>query len=170
MHTTKNKRPLLVNIVGVAFSGTTTACGRIERFLNSHGIKTVVSAPKSASDVLRFEDNLVMGKYTNTDVVLFDKHWNVASAARQRLRNPLWHDESVLPDISCLMHCDIDTYHKRYPKRLKPESLDANLNTFLLMSDGHFGTANHHVLDTQGNHGRVFAAGKIKNLILKELG
>lgn len=161
-----DKKPLLVNVVGAKGIGVSVAIDRIQRYLNTHEIDTAVANLKCSSDVLRFEDSYVIGKYHSRQVVLFDKHFNVASAARQRLRTPLWHDESIKPDLSVLLH---NTTPKRIKGWMNSRQSKSELDAYLLMSPAHWGTDNHHVVSIIGEHGRLFAAGKVLDLILREL-
>jgi len=148
-------KPLLVNISGMRGAGVSAACDRIQRCLNGQRINTVIVTLRSARDVKEFKDNLILNKYAGVRVVLFDKHFNTESAIRRRLNTELWFDDSVLPHISLLMSPATSTKDRH--------------EAYLKIAKAHYGTDNHHVISTKGAYGKLYAAGNIKNLILREL-
>lgn len=149
------RKPLLVNISGMRYAGVTCACGRIERCLNAMGIRTEVVSLDSKRAVGAFELELLLKGYDGIDVILFDKHFYTETAARRGLNAALWIDSDGMPDISVLMS--------------PAESPNERHKIYLQMPQAHYGTANHHVISTKGVNGKLFAAGNIKALIIKEL-
>lgn len=153
------RKPLLVNINGMRGVGVTVACDRVARCLNGMGINTVVVSLNTGRECVIFADNIVMGKYAGVDVVLFDKHFYTESAARRQLRDALWRfdvDADALPHLSLLLS----------PKHSKKD----RHKHYLTMMPAHFGTDNHHVITVDDNsHAKLYAAGTIKQLILREL-
>lgn len=150
------RKPLLVNISGMRSAGVSCACDRVARCLNGMGFNTVVVKTSTLRECIKFSDDVVLGKYNGVHVVLFDKHFFTESAARQRLRNDLWIEgDDNTPDLSVLMTpCNSPKdRHKIY----------------LQMTPNHYGTDNHHIISTKGANGKLFAAGNIKALILKDL-
>ena len=167
-----SKKPLLVNIVGATNSGVSTACHRVAVALNQQGIKTVIIQLKNRRETIRFEDDYILDKYKHVDVVLFDKHYRSLSAARRRLHEPLWDDDSVKMYISVLLTCKMQTYERRYLltcSKDKPRWFEQNFEIWNTMSKKHFGSQHHIDIDTDGVHGLLYAAGNIKKLILQEL-
>lgn len=150
-----NSKSLLVNISGMRRAGVTTACARVARCLNGMGFNTVVVTTKTARECTDFSDDVVLGKYNGVDVVLFDKHFFTESAARRNLHNQLWSFADVLPDLSVLM--------------TPAESPNDRHKAYLQLPHMHYGTSNHHIVDTKGNDGQLYAAGNIKALILREM-
>lgn len=149
-------KPLLVNISGMRSSGVSVACERVGISLNAMDINTVIVKLSTAKECISFSDDLVLGKYNGVDVVLFDKHFFTESAVRRSLKQPLWlMDDDASPDLSVLM-------------TPKASDKDRHKNYLNLMLE-HFGTDNHHVISTAGKNGKLYAAGNIKRLILKEL-
>ena len=153
-------KPLLVNINGMRGIGVTVACDRVARCLNGMGINTVVVSLKTGRECVEFTDNIVMGKYAGVDVVLFDKHFYTESAARRMMRSPLWcfdFDADALPHLSLLLS----------PKHSKKD----RHKYYLDMLPAHFGTDNHHVITVDDKaYAKLYAAGTIKQLILREWG
>lgn len=149
------RKPLLVNIAGMRYAGVTAACVRVMRCLNAMGIRTEISNLVSKNDVAAFELSLSLNAYDGVDVILFDKHFYTETAARRGLKTDLWIDRDAMPNISVLMS--------------PAESPKERHKIYLQMPQAHYGTANHHVISTKGVNGKLFAAGNIKALILKEL-
>lgn len=151
----RNSKPLLVNVSGMRYAGVSVACSRVATCLNGMGFNTVIVKTSTARECTDFSDDLVLGKYNGVDVVLLDKHFYTESAARRNLHNQLWSFTDALPDLSVLMS--------------PAESNNDKHKAYLNLPHSHFGTTNHHVVSTQGKDGRLYAAGNIKRLILKEL-
>ena len=145
-------KPLLVNVSGMRRSGVTTACERVMRCLNTQGINTVIVKLCTERQVLAFEDSFVLGMYKGVDVVLFDKHFYTETAARRSLRTEMWMDDSIEPHLSALI-IPTDSSSRHY--------LDLNLV--------HYGTENHHIVKATGERGKLYAAGAIRHLIMREL-
>ena len=165
----KRKGPLLVNISGAAHIGVTTACDRVQRCLNAQGIVTDVITLVRGIDVDNFDDDYLLGNYMHLDVILFDKHRNVSSAAKRRLIQPLWDDQGVTPDLSVLLSSSMDTYRRAIANRSDRHKKAALHESYLSIDKNHYGTRNHHVVLTDGKHGQLYASGTIKSLILREL-
>lgn len=151
----RKSKPLLVNISGMRHAGVTSACERIARCLTGMGFNTVVVKTATGRDCSEFSDDLVLGKYNDVDVVLFDKHFFTESAARRNLHNQLWSFADDLPDLSLLMS--------------PAESINERHKVYLELPHAHYGTSNHHVISTKGRDGKLYAAGNMKALIIKEL-
>jgi len=164
-----SKKPLIVSVSGAPYSGVTTALGRVARCLTSQGITTSVVELNTRYEVLRFEDDYVMNRYNAVDVVLFDKHRNTESAAKQRRIKSLWEEDSVVPDLSVLMSCKLKSYKQYIAQRPKSINMTHRHESYIGLSDEHHGTLNHCVVPTDGKLGRLYAAGIIKTLILQEL-
>lgn len=148
--------PMLVNISGMRRAGVTVACDRVARSLNGMGFNTVVVKTSTSHECLKFSDDVVLGKYRGVSVVIFDKHFFTESAARRGLRNELWiEDDNNVPDLSILMTPDTSPKDRH--------------KIYLKMPTEHYGTDNHHVISTNGKNGKLFAAGNIKALILREM-
>lgn len=149
-------KPLLVNISGMRRIGVSCACDRAARSLNTMGLNTVIIKLSTGGECADFADDLILGKYDGVHVVLFDKHFYTETAARRNLSHVRWHDDDIGLDLSVLLtpsqsHND---QHKAYFK----------------IDQRHYGTPNHHVINVDGKHGKLYAAGNIKKLILRELG
>ena len=151
----KSKAPLLVNISGSRYVGITCACERIARCLTAMGFDTAIIKLTTAREVSEFEMNLSLDGFAGVDVILFDKHFYTETAARRGLGAGLWSDKDGMPDISVLM-----------TPATSPKSRH---ETYLKMPIGHYGTDNHHIVSTKGANGRLYAAGNIKALILREM-
>ena len=169
INTQKRKGPLLINISCAPHIGVTTACERVQRCLNAQGIITDVIVLERGIDVVNFDDDYLLGNYGHLDVILFDKHRHAEAAIKRRLIQSLWDEEGVTPDISILLSCSVGNYERqirtRSDKRKKMDQLEADLSTDKV----HYCTRNHHVVDTDGKNGQLYAAGTIKSLILREL-
>lgn len=169
INTQKPKGPLLINISGAAHIGVTTACGRVQRCLNAQGILTDVLTLERGIDVVNFDDDYALGNYMHLDVILFDKHRNADSAIKRRLIQPQWDEEGVTPDISILLSCSLDNYHRQIRNRSDKHKKVGQHETYLSTEKAHYGTRNHYVVDIGGKNGQLYAAGTIKSLILREL-
>ncbi len=165
----QSKKPLLVSVCGAPHIGVTAACDRLQRCLNAQGIITDVLALSSNRDAMAFDDDYADGNYMHLDVILFDKHRSVDSAVKRRLIQPLWDDESVLPDLSVLLSSSMNSYHEAIRNRTDPRIKAAHHEAYLSIEKKHYGTKNHHVVTVDGPHGRLYAAGTIKSLIMREL-
>jgi len=165
----QSKKPLLVSVCGAPHIGVTTACDRLQRCLNSQGIITDVLRLERNIDAMEFDDDYVLGKYAHLDVILFDRHRNVESAVKRRLIKPLWDDESIMPDLSVLLSCSMGNYHTHIKSRLDQRKKATHHESYLCIDRAHYGTRNHHVINTDGTHGRLYGAGTIKSLIMREL-
>ncbi|AAZ18339.1 hypothetical protein Psyc_0476 [Psychrobacter arcticus 273-4] len=161
--------PLLINVSGAAHIGVTTACDRVQRCLNAQGILTDVLSLERSIDVVNFDDDYVLGNYMHLDVILFDKHRNTDSAIKRRLIQPLWEEEGITPDISILLTCSLANYQRQVSQRSDKHKKVAQHETYLTTDKVHYGTRNHHVVETDGKNGQLYAAGTIKSLILREL-
>lgn len=161
--------PLLVNISGAAHIGVTTACDRVQRCLNAQGIITDVLTLERSIDVVNFDDDYWLGNYMHLDVILFDKHRHAEAAIKRRLIQSLWDEEGVKPDISILLSCSLGNYQRQVSNRSDKHKKVGQHETYLSTDKVHYGTRNHHVVDTDGKNGQLYAAGTIKSLILREL-
>ena len=167
-----NKRrsgPLLINVSGAAHIGVTTACERVQRCLNAQGIITDVITLDRGIDVVNFDDDYLLGNYMHLDVILFDKHRNADSAIKRRLIQPIWDEEGVTPDISILLSCSLGNYQRQICNRSDKHKKVGQQETYLTTDKVHYGTRNHHVVNTDGKNGHLYAAGTIKSMILREL-
>ncbi len=165
----KSRTPLLVNINGAPHIGVSTACHRVASCLNAQGIITNIIALERGIDAINFEDDYLIDMFSHVDVIIFDKHRSTESAIKRRLNQPLWFDDSVKPNLSVLLSCHADVY-KRFiwNSECKRKALAQHEN-YLTCPKEHYGTSNHHVIDIEGKHGHLYAAGTIKSLILREL-
>lgn len=148
-------KPLLVNISGMRHVGVTCACERVSRCLKGMGFNTVIVNTTTGRECINFSDDLALGKYDGVDVVLFDKHFYAESAARRGLHQSMWNFEDALPDISILMS--------------PAASKNDRHKVYLQLPHSHYGTSNHHIVSTKGDDGRLYAAGTIKSLVIREL-
>lgn len=164
-----NKQPLLININGAPHIGVTTACQRVARCLNEQGIVTDIVALERGIDSVNFEDDYILDKYKHVDVIIFDKHRNTESAIKRKLNQPLWFDDSVKPNISVLLSCHRTAYKKFIRHNEDKVKALGRHESYLSCAKEHYGTVNHHVIDIDGKHGHLYAAGTIKSLILREL-
>lgn len=163
------KQPLLVAINGAPHIGVTTACDRVARCLNEQGIITDVLTVERGVDAVNFKDDYLLDKYKHLGVILFDKHRNTESAVKRRLIQPLWFDDRVKPSISVLLSCHGDVY-KRFIRHNEAKlNALAQHEAYLSCNKEHYGTSNHFVIDIDGKHGQLYAAGTIKSLIMREL-
>lgn len=165
----QSKKPLLVSVCGAPHIGVTAACDRLQRCLNAQGIVTDVLKLDRNVDVMNFDDDFTLGNYMHLDVILFDKHRSVESAVKRRLIRPLWDDESVMPDLSVLLSCTQDNYQRQIRSRLEQRKKMTQHESYLCIDRTHYGTRNHRVVNTDGKHGLLYAAGTIKSLIMREL-
>lgn len=165
----KRNGPLLINVSGAPHIGVTAACGRVQRCLNAQGIITDVITLNRGIDVVNFDDDYLLGNYMHLDVILFDKHRNADSAIKRRLIKPLWDEEGATPDISILLSCSLANYQRQVSQRSDKHNKVGQHETYLSTDKVHYGTRNHHVVDTDGKNGQLYAAGTIKSLILREL-
>lgn len=163
------KQPLLININGAKRIGVTTACQRVARCLNEQGIITDVVMIERGIDAVTFADDYLLDKYKHLDVILFDKHRNTDSAVKRRLIQPLWFDDSVKPSLSVLLSCHSAVYKRFIRHNESKVNALAQHEAYLSCAKEHYGTSNHHVIDIDGKHGQLYAAGTIKSLILREL-
>ena len=167
---TKN-HPLLVNINGASHIGVTTACHRVAMCLNAQAIMTdVINVPRGINAV-EFEDDYILDKYKHLDVILLDRHHYTASAIKRRLHHPLWvwQEDSVMPSLSVLLSCHSNVYKRFIRSNEDERTALGHHEAYLSCVKSHYGTSNHHVLDVDGKHGHLYAAGAIKSLILREL-
>lgn len=165
----KLKNPLLINVSGAPHIGVTAACDRVQRCLNAQGIITDVITLERGIDVNNFDDDYLLGNYSHLDVILFDKHRNADSAVKRRLIHPLWDTEGVTPDISVLLNCSLENYQRRISNRSDKRKKAEHHGFYLEIDKEHYGTSNHHVINTDGKNGLLYAAGTIKGFILREL-
>lgn len=167
----QSKKPLLVNINGAAHIGVTTACHRIAMCLNAQAIITEVIEVPRGINAVEFEDDYILDKYKHLDVILLDRHHYTSSAIKRRLQQPLWvwQEDSVMPDISVLLSCHSNVYKRFIKSNEDKRTALAHHDAYLSCVKTHYGTSNHHVLDIDGKHGHLYAAGTIKSLILREL-
>lgn len=165
----QSKKPLLVSVCGAPHIGVTAACDRLQRCLNAQGIITDVLKLDRNVDVMNFDDDFLLGNYMHLDVILFDKHRSVESAVKRRLIQTLWDDESVMPDLSVLLSCTQDNYQRQIRSRVDQRKKLTQHESYLCIDRVHYGTRNHHVVNTDGKHGQLYAAGTIKSLIMREL-
>lgn len=148
-------KPLLVNVSGMRRVGVTSACDRVARSLNAMGFETIVVSLDSAREVMAFDDEIVLNGAGGVDIVIFDKHFYTETAARRGLKTAIWNDDDPTPDLSILMtpnHSPNDR-HKDYLK----------------LAQAHYGTDNHFVINTSTHDGKLYAAGNIRALILREI-
>ena len=165
------KHPLLVNINGAAHIGVTTACQRVAMCLNAQAISTEVINVRRGIEAVEFKDDYILDKYKHLDVILLDRHHYTASAIKRRLHQPLWvcQEESVMPSLSVLLSCH-GTVYKRFIKSNEDKRTAlGHHDAYLSCRREHYGTPNHHVIDIDGKHGQLYAAGTIRSLILREL-
>lgn len=165
----KRKGPLLINVIGAAHIGVTTACDRVRRCLNAQGIITDVLSLERSIDVVNFDDDYLLGNYGHLDVILFDKHRHAEAAIKRRLIQSLWDEEGVIPDISILLSCAVGNYQRQIRTRSDKRKKVAQHEAYLSIDKVHYGTRNHHVVNIDGKNGQLYAAGTIKSLILREL-
>lgn len=165
----KLKSPLLINVSGAPHIGVTTACDRVQRCLNAQGIITDVVALERSVDVANFDDDYLIGNYGHLDVILFDKHRNADSAVKRRLIHPLWASDGVVPHISILLSCTLQNYQRRISNRSDKRKKAEHHGCYLTIDKEHYGTDNHHVINTDGKNGQLYAAGTVKSFILREL-
>lgn len=167
----QSKKPLLVNINGAAHIGVTTACQRVAMCLNAQAIATDVITVSRGIDAVEFEDDYILDKYKHLDVILLDRHHYTASAIKRRLQQPLWvwQEDSVKPSLSVLLSCHTTVYKRFIKSNEEPRTALGHHDAYLSCVKSHYGTSNHHVLDIDGKHGHLYAAGTIKSLIMREL-
>lgn len=165
----QSKKPLIVSIVGAPHIGVTTACGRVQRCLNAQGVAAEVLTLDRNVDVMDFEDDYLLGNYMHLDVILFDKHRCVESAVKRRLRQTLWDDESVMPDLSVLLSSSMSWYQQALRDHSDRRKKATQHEAYLCIDRAHYGTRNHHMISLDGRDGQLYAAGTIKSLILREL-
>lgn len=167
----QSKKPLLVNINGAAHIGVTTACHRVARCLNAQAIATDVITVSRGIDAANFEDDYILDKYKHLEVILLDRHHYTASAIKRRLQQPLWmwQEDNVTPNISVLLSCHNDVYKRFIKSNEDKRTALGHHEAHLSCNKEHYGTYNHYMLDVDGKHGRLYAAGTIKSLIMREL-
>ena len=123
--------------------------------------------------LLEWETSLLiqLDKYKHLDVILLDRHHYTASAIKRRLQQPLWafQEDSVMPGLSVLLSCHGTVYKRFIRSNEEPRTALGHHDAYLSCIKEHYGTPNHHVLDIDGKHGHLYAAGTIKSLILREL-
>ena len=158
--------PFIVLVSGAAGIGVTSACQRLYHALK-HKYKIKVVALAVHRDVYNFELAYLAHKYDEYDIVIMDRHSNVTSAINKQLKNSLFTDDSICPDISFVLCCHYQTYRKRVG--------NTNNKTFAIIngySDAPaavFGTDNHHRIACDGADGQLACAGKIIAKVRKEL-
>ena len=159
--------PLIVSVSGINQIGVTVACERIYHALrHTHSVKVVNMSTRN--NAMKFEDDYLIGAYHDFDVLLVDKHPYIASALNRNLRNTLFTDDSVKPDLSFVMTCRFDTYKQRGGS-IKNGSVHRMLDNYATSKPAFFGTDNHHRIACDGNDGRLAAAGDMIAIIRKQL-
>ena len=172
------KKPLLVSVCGMEGMGITVACNRVSYCLNKLGINTVIVTLGTPKQTIVWEDEFILGKYRGVDVIILVRHGFTHSAVKLRLSvaKCRFQPDSVRPHFAVLLTCDDDTYGRRNNLNVRNVSHDktvtqfARLRLYRTLEWPHWGTKRLCVLDTNGDHGRLRAAGNLKRLILKELG
>lgn len=159
--------PFIVSISGADKIGVTVACERIYHALR-HTHKVAVASINTRNNIMTFEERFTGGAYNDFDVLLVDKHPYIASALNRNLRNTLFTDDSVKPDLSFVMTCRFDTYKQRGGS-IKNGSVHRMLDNYATSKPDFFGTDNHHRIACDGNDGRLAAAGDMLSIIRKQL-
>ena len=159
--------PLIVSVSGINQIGVTVACERLYHALR-HTHKVAIVRMSNRNNSMRFEDDFCVGVYNDIDVLIIDKHPYIASALNRNLRNTLFTDDSVKPDLSFVMTCRFDTYKQRGGS-IKNGSVHRMLDNYATSKPSFFGTDNHHRIACDGNDGRLAAAGDMLAIIRKQL-
>lgn len=158
--------PLIVSVSGINQIGVTVACARLYHALrHTHSVNVVNMSTRN--NAMKFEDDYIIGAYHDFDVLLVDKHPYIASALNRNLRNTLFTDDSVKPDLSFVMTCRLDTYKQRVGSISK--TTFRLLDNYTCSKPDFFGTDNHHRIACDGNDGRLAAAGDMLAIIRKQL-
>jgi len=169
-----SKKPLLVSINGAPEIGVTSAIGRVRRCLEGRGLTVEVETIAAPRWWAHLEVDIMNGNYSDVDVILIDRHPYTVTAARRGLHQALF-TESVKVDISILLTSAVETHRSRVQYRLNNEiwakyaSPRQVIGRYLELGLEHYGTVNHHAVCTDGANGRLYAAGKIRSLIDREL-
>ena len=158
--------PLIVAVNGAAGIGVTSACQRLYHALK-HKYKVKVVALPAYRDVYSFELAYLAKKYDEYDIVIMDRHSNVTSVINKQLKNTLFTDDNIRPDISFVLSCHYQTYRMRVG--------NTNNKTFAIIngySDAPasiFGTDNHHRVSVEGDYGHLASCGDMLRHISKAM-
>lgn len=158
--------PLIVAVNGAAGIGVTAACQRFYHALK-HKYKIKIVSLAMYRDVYNFELAYLAKKYDAYDIVIMDRHSNVTSVINKQLKNSLFTDDSICPDISFVLCCHYQTYRKRVG--------NTNNKTFAIIngySDAPaavFGTDNHHRVSVEGDYGHLSACADMLRHINKAM-
>ena len=158
--------PFIVLVSGAAGIGVTSACQRLYHALK-HKYKIKVVALAVHRDVYSFELAYLAHKYDGYDIVIMDRHSNVTSVINKQLKNSLFTDDSICPDISFVLCCHYQTYRKRVGNT--NNKTFAIINGYSDAAAAVFGTDNHHRIACDGADGQLACAGKIIAKVRKEL-
>ena len=159
--------PLIVAVNGAAGIGVTSACQRLYHALK-HKYKIKIVSLAVYRDVYSFELAYLAHKYDDYDIVIMDRHSNVTSVINKQLKNSLFMDGSICPDISFVLCCHYQTYRMRVG--------NTNNKTFAIIngySDAPaaiFGTDNHHRVSVEGDYGHLASCGDMVRQIDKAMG
>ena len=158
--------PLIVAVNGAAGIGVTSACQRLYHALK-HKYKIKVVALPVHRDVYSFELAYLAHKYDDYDIVIMDRHSNVTSVINKQLKNSLFTDDSICPDISFVLCCHYQTYRKRVGNT--NNKTFAIINGYSDAAAAIFGTDNHHRVSVEGDYGHLSACGDMLRLINKAM-
>lgn len=158
--------PFIVLVSGAAGIGVTSACQRLYHALK-HKYKIKIVSLSMYRDVYNFELAYLAKKYDAYDIVIMDRHSNVTSVINKQLKNSLFTDDNIRPDISFVLSCHYQTYRLRVG--------NTNNKTFAIIngySDAPaavFGTDNHHRVSVEGDYGHLSACADMLRHINKAM-
>lgn len=164
---------IIVNIVGLPRIGVSTLCLRVRFALEAMGISVNIVAPKTLRAVTQFENDVRAGDI-DADVVLIDNHGYTKHAIRTESDITLFDRASIRPDFSILVTAEASEYLKLMGRSenatvVVKRGTSAMIQKYRSCDIKHWGSERLHILSVNGSDGRLYTAGNVKRLILREL-
>lgn len=164
---------IIVNIVGLPRIGVSTLCLRVRFALEAMGISVNIVAPKTLRAVTQFENDVRAGDI-DADVVLIDNHAYTKYAIRNQSKISLFDAASIRPTVSILVSTTMPEYLKMMGKFENASvaikrSTSAMIESYRGCDIKHWGCDRLYILSVNAADGRLYAAGNVKRIILKEL-
>lgn len=159
-------KPFIVLVSGAAGIGVTSTCQRLYHSLK-HQYKIKVVSLAIHRDMYNFEMAYLAKKYDEYDIVIMDRHSNVTSVINKQLKNSLFTEHNIRPDISFVLCCHYQTYRMRVGNT--NNKTFAIINGYCSAPAAIFGTDNHHRVSVEGTFGHLAACSDILNQISKAM-
>lgn len=170
---TFTKSPIIVSVIGPAKIGVTATCTRVKYALENIGYTAAIVAPRTLQQVYKFERDYKDNVFGDCDVILIDNHHYTLSSICTARKDISFNDSgAVKPTISVLLIAASTDYVAmlKQPICYKNEQKAREImNKYQNCDRKVFGCLRLSILAVRGEHGRLECAGRIKNMIVKEL-